>query len=295
MGFFGVVDSMGGRKLREWCDFRDVLRTWQEWRRPVTRSWHSFNRPSALVEMKWISTLHPRTPAEGEVHLWMADFADWADRLGDLKSILSPDEVNRSDRFLRDGDRDRYVFAHGVLRRILATCCGAEAGALTFGVGDHGKPFLVNRSAGSESIEFNLSHSGDLVLIGVASGCPVGVDVERLSRKVEFEDLSDRFFSPEEAETIRRQPEGERRRVFFDTWVCKEAFIKAVGHGLTMPLDSFTVRFDGERTTVGTSSGKDNPHLRMPWALHRFDLALDYVGSVAASAESVAVTAFRLR
>ncbi len=239
--------------------------------------------------------MHPRAPAEGEVHIWMADFADWADRLADLKSLLSPDEVDRSDRFLRDGDRDRYVFAHGVLRRILATCCGAEAGALTFGVGDHGKPFLADRPAGSESIEFNLSHSGDLVLIGVTSRCSLGVDVERLSRKVEFEDLSDRFFSPEEAETIRLHPEGESRRVFFETWVCKEAFIKAVGDGLTMPLDSFAVRFEGERTKVGTSSGKENPRLDTTWFLDRFEVTSDYVGAVAASAESVAITGFRLQ
>jgi 4'-phosphopantetheinyl transferase len=225
----------------------------------------------------------------------MADFADWADRLADLKSLLSPDEVNRSDRFLKDGDRDRYVFAHGVLRTILASCCEAEAGALTFGIGDFGKPFLVDCPTGSESIEFNLSHSGDLVLIGVASGCTLGVDVERLSRKVEFKDLSDRFFSTEEAETIRRLPEGENRRVFFDTWVCKEAFIKAVGDGLTMPLDSFSVRFDGERTMVVTSSGKGNPCLEKAWFLDRFEVTSDYVGAIAAPAESVAVTGFSLQ
>jgi 4'-phosphopantetheinyl transferase len=239
--------------------------------------------------------MNPRAPARGEVHLWMADFGDWVDRLADLKSLLSLDEVDRSDRFLRDGDRDRYVFAHGVLRRILAASCGCDSGALAFDLGDHGKPFLADPLAGSEAIEFNLSHSGDLVLIGVTSCCPLGVDVERLSRKVEFEDLSDRFFSPEEAEAIRLHPEEERRRVFFDTWVCKEAFIKAVGDGLTMPLDSFAIRFDGERTMVGTSAGKENPHLRTPWFLDRFEVTSDYVGAVAASAETVAITGFRLQ
>ena len=239
--------------------------------------------------------MHPCVPAKGEVHLWMADFADWTDRVADLKSLLSVDEVNRSDRFLREGDRDRYIFAHGVLRRVLAASCGCEPAALAFGIGDHGKPFLADPSPGSGPIEFNLSHSGDLVLIGVTSRCPLGVDVERLSRKVEFEDLSDRFFTPEEAEAIRRHPGEERRRVFFDTWVCKEAFIKAVGHGLTMPLDSFAVRFDGERTTVGISLGKENPHLRTPWALHRFELTPDYAGAIAASAESVVITGFLLQ
>lgn len=230
----------------------------------------------------------------GEVHLWKADFSDWAGCLADLKSVLSLDEVNRSDRFLRNRDRDRYIFAHGVLRRVLAGCCGCEPATLTFGIGDHGKPFLTIPLVESERIEFNLSHSGDLVLIGVSSCCSLGVDVERLSRRVEFEELGDRFFSSEEAEAIRLLPEEERRRVFFDTWVCKEAFIKAVGDGLTMPLDSFAVRFEAERAIVGTSAGKGNLRLRTPWFLDRFEVAPDYVGAVAGSIETLAITGFLL-
>jgi len=245
--------------------------------------------------MNWIRTIRPCVPAAGEVHLWKADFADWVGRLAELKCTLSLDEVNRSDRFLRNEDRDRYIFAHGVLRRVLAACRGCEPGTLVFDLGDHGKPFLAIPVIESESIEFNLSHSGDLVLIGVTSSCPLGVDVERLSRKVEFEGLGDRFFSSEESEAIRLRPEGERRRVFFDTWVCKEAFIKAVGDGLTMPLDSFAVRFEDEQTLVGDSAGKENPRLRTSWFLDRFEVAPDYVGAVAASTETLAITGFLLQ
>lgn len=244
--------------------------------------------------MNWIRTIHPRPPSDGGVHLWQADYADWAGRLADLKAYLSEDEVNRCDRFLRDGDRDRYAFAHGVLRRVLAGCCGCEPAALAFEMGPHGKPFLAAPPIENKHLEFNLSHSGDLVLIGATSCGPLGVDVERLSRKVEFENLSDRYFSPEEADAIRLHSERGRRRVFFDTWVCKEAFIKAVGDGLTMPLDSFTVRFEGERTMVSASNGEKNSRLGTPWFLDRFRVAPDYVGAVALPIESVIVTGFLL-
>jgi 4'-phosphopantetheinyl transferase len=146
----------------------------------------------------------------------------------------------------------------------------------------------------NERLEFNLSHSGDRILIGASSCGPLGVDVERLSRKVEFESLSDRYFSPEEADAIRLHPEKGRRRAFFDTWVCKEAFLKAVGDGLTMPLDSFVVHFEGKRTMVRASKGKENTRLRMPWFLDRFRLAPDYVGAVALPIDSVVVNGFLL-
>jgi 4'-phosphopantetheinyl transferase len=244
--------------------------------------------------MNWSRTNCPCGPAEGEVHLWRACYSDWIGRLASLRSLLDDDEVTRGDRFLRDGDRDRYIFAHGVLRKVLAASYRCDPEGLRFGVGERGKPFLENPSEGSERIEYNLSHSGDLVLIGVCFGGPVGVDVERLSRNVEFEDLSDRFFAPEEAEAVRCRPDGQRRRIFFDTWVCKEAFIKAVGDGLTMPLDSFVVHFEGERTTLGESTGKENPHLKRSWFLDRFEVATDYVGAVAAPLKAPSVTGFLL-
>jgi len=245
--------------------------------------------------MDWIRTTHLQAPPKGEAHLWQADYLNWADRLVELKSHLSSEEVDRSDRFLREGDRKRYVFAHGLLRRVLATCCRCEPAVVGFGCGGHGKPYLAHPSVEGEVIEFNISHSGDIVLIGVAQGCPLGVDVERLSRKVEFKGLSERYFSLEEAETIQRLPQGQGSRTFFETWVCKEAFIKAVGEGLTMPLNSFSVHLEDGRTTVGPSAEKENLSLETPWFLDRFEVASDYVGAVAMPVEKVRLTGFLLQ
>ncbi len=136
--------------------------------------------------MDWNPRKHPQAPLPGEINVWRVHFADWSDQLDGFRSILSRDETERAGRFLRDRDRDRYVFAHGILRRILAACLGVAPIDLTFGVGEHGKPFLLDPQPGIPPLEFNLSHSGDCVLIATALGISLGVDVERSSLKVEF-------------------------------------------------------------------------------------------------------------
>jgi len=244
--------------------------------------------------MDWNPRKHPQAPLPGEINVWRVHFADWSDQLEDFRSILSRDETERAWRFLRDRDRDRYVFAHGILRRILAACRGVAPIDLAFGAGEHGKPFLLDPQPGKPSLEFNLSHSGDCLLIATALGISLGVDVERSSRKVEFEDLSDRFYSADESAVVRRAPEASRRRVFFDTWVCKEAFIKAVGQGLTMPLDSFSIRFQGVRTVVIPAIEKPNRYLEDTWIMERFEVTGGYLGAVAAPVAEARIIGFLL-
>lgn len=244
--------------------------------------------------MDWIYAKQPLAPEEGEIHVWRVHFEHWRGRLADLRAYLSSEEIERARRFLRDRDRDRYVFAHGILRWILGVCGGRAPADLEFESGEHGKPYLPDPPFEGPDLEFNLSHSGDCVLVGTSFGNPLGVDVEHTTRTVEFEDLSERFFSVEEATVVRQALESVRRRAFFDTWVCKEAFIKAVGQGLTMPLDSFAIRFNGLKTGVTEAAGKANDHLAVPWFLERFEVAEGYVGAVAAPVAEAGLRGFLL-
>jgi 4'-phosphopantetheinyl transferase len=197
----------------------------------------------------------PQTLETNEVHVWRIALADevLADRYWNL---LSDDERARAERFYRRAHRDRYVVAHGALRRIIASYVGERPDRLTFTAGEHGKPMLVAGSSASRSgIEFNLSHSADLALLAVARGRAVGVDLEQWSEETEHLEVAERFFSPVERAALKAMS-AERRHVvagFFAAWSRKEAYLKATGHGITRGLHHFDVSLepDGPARLLG--------------------------------------------
>lgn len=173
--------------------------------------------------------------------LWDREVAVFACHLGDqdpLDHLLSPDELERADRFRAPELRRRFVSARGVLRSLLAEWDDVDPRDLRIMANDHGKPRLVSHSRTA----FNVSHSGDFALYALAAGCDdVGVDVEQI-RHVDALDLSERYFSADERRELIRCSPDTRLSAFFDGWVRKEAVIKADGRGMAIPLDSFSVR-----------------------------------------------------
>ena len=147
------------------------------------------------------------------------------------RRVLSDEESARADRFIRDEDRQRYIFAHGCLRLLLGHYLNIEPGAVTLQLGPAGKPVLCHTRHGSD-ISFNLSHAHGRALIAIAQGREVGVDLERIRPDVAVEKLSNRYFAPGEQTTIMQSAEEERPARFFRYWVAKEAVLKAQGVGL---------------------------------------------------------------
>ncbi|GJG89249.1 4'-phosphopantetheinyl transferase [Gemmatimonadetes bacterium T265] len=186
-------------------------------------------------------------PALGvaDVHVWRVrlDVADAAPRLvRECADVLSAAERARAGRFHAAAHRDRFVVAHGVLRRVLGAYAGREPQALEFTTGLAGKPALADARAGDGgTIEFNLSHSADLAVVAVARGRAVGVDVEREDAAIEHESLSEHFFSPGECAELRAVGEAGRVAGFFAAWSRKEAYLKATGEGITNGLHHFDV------------------------------------------------------
>jgi 4'-phosphopantetheinyl transferase len=130
------------------------------------------------------------------------------------------------------------MVARGALRCILAAYARCEPGVLVFRKGPHGKPALTGPG---EDIPFNLSHTGGLALVAIAGIGRVGIDAETVRSGIEVEDLSRRFFAPEEADEILALSPDARLAAFFTCWTRKEAFVKALGGGLSVPLDGFQV------------------------------------------------------
>jgi 4'-phosphopantetheinyl transferase len=159
-----------------------------------------------------------------------------------LHSLLSEEERSRAARFISPLHRDRFAVAHGRLREILAARLQVPAASLQFDVAEHGKPHLAGAQAGS-GLQFNLSHSGDRGLVGCAEGRHLGVDIELWRPLGDEAALVRRFFSPAENAAYASLGESERTQGFFECWTRKEAYIKAVGRGLGLPLDSFDVAF----------------------------------------------------
>jgi 4'-phosphopantetheinyl transferase len=174
--------------------------------------------------------------AADEVHVWRLDLDDAVETA--VRAVLSPDELARAARFHFERDRRRFVSARAALRHILGGYLGLPPARLAFVYSHHGKPSLP---APWSELRFNLSHSHRIGLCAVTAGHEVGVDVERLRPLEDVEGLAERVFSPRERAALRSLEGGEKLRGFFTGWARKEAFIKALGEGLSHPLDRFDV------------------------------------------------------
>jgi 4'-phosphopantetheinyl transferase len=192
-----------------------------------------------------------------------------------LREWLSPDERTRAAGFHFDRDRSRYVVTHGAVRAILARRLGLLPQQVAFEVGPNGKPRL---GAGDAGIRFNLSHSGDIALCAVTTGAEVGVDIEALRAVPDAEAIARRHFAAREVEDWLRLSPSERPDGFLRLWSCKEAWIKACGMGLSMPLDASEICVSGDSARLHSVHGSQLEASR--WTLRTFDPVPGYVGAV---------------
>jgi 4'-phosphopantetheinyl transferase len=174
-------------------------------------------------------------------------------------------------RFRFDRDRDRFIAARAMLRRVLAGLVGADPAELRFLYGRAGKPAL------STGPQFSLSHSDDLGALAVAYDLEIGIDVERL-RPIEPE-LADRFFAEDESAALRALAEPARTRAFFACWTRKEAYVKSLGDGLLAPLDRFSVSLDEPARLLWVEG---DPGAPARWRLAHLEPARGFVGAIAA-------------
>lgn len=201
------------------------------------------------------------------VHVWQASTQVPVGRLADLTQVLAPDEQERAGRFYFDRDRRRYVVARGLLRMILGRYLHCDPAALRFRYGPYGKPHVAEPAT---TLQFNLSHAGDVILYAVTDHVRVGIDVERVDRREDVMSLARRFFSERERTLLRSLPAAKQQTAFFACWTRKEAFIKAIGEGLSYPLDAFDVTVAPE-TPAALLHTRTDPMAAARWRM--YDLA----------------------
>lgn len=171
-----------------------------------------------------------------EVHIWTAHVPRSVG--SDLEGMLSGVEQKRANRFRFNKHRSAYVFAHAVLRDVLSRYLQCTAREIQFGENAFGKPFIADQN-NAKIPEFNLSHAGLVVLVAISRNRRIGIDVEEIRALNDFQSIARRHFTRREYAYIFDQPIEDRNREFFRCWTRKEAYTKATGKGLSIPLDSF--------------------------------------------------------
>jgi 4'-phosphopantetheinyl transferase len=210
-----------------------------------------------------------------EVHVWRASLRPSASALARLEADLSPEERARADRFRFPELRTAFVAGRGVQREILSRYTGTAPRALAYRESAHGKPAL---STGTD-LRFNVSNAGDFALYAVTLRREIGVDLERLKPMPDGLDIARRFFSAPENEVFAALAEEARDLAFFHCWTRKEAYIKAVGEGLSMPLDRFDVAFaPGEPARILRTRGDEEEAAR--WTMCELHPGPGYVGAL---------------
>lgn len=219
----------------------------------------------------------------GEVHVWRTRLEQPPELQESYLRTLAEDERVRANRFHFDVHRRHFVVARGFLRLVLSRYLETTPEALRFAYGPYGKPMLAAESA----LRFNASHSGDWAVYAFVQDHEVGIDVEHIKKDFETEGIAERFFSAREVETLNTLADAERPAAFFRCWTRKEAYIKAIGSGLSHPLDSFDVTLaPGEPAALSRVEG---------WSLFDLDVAPDYAAALAIDGSGHRLQRFELR
>ena len=217
-----------------------------------------------------IQRLTPPTP---HIELWWCSLEPLPARLDAFERSLSTAERARAARFGTPQLRDRYVMGRGSLRAILAGELGADPAAVAIVRGIRGRPQL----AGTPALDFNVSHTDGVAIVGIVRRGRIGVDIERLERRINVEGIARKFMTANERAAIGGQDADAGRRHLLTLWTCKEAMSKATGDALTAPFGSIDVGLDAERTLRSGPS----PYHPDRWSLHAAVVPPDYVATIA--------------
>ena len=235
--------------------------------RPVSKSL-SWNIPPPNV-----------SASKNEVHVWRVPLDKTL--VAEMRPTLSPDECARADRFHFARDRNRFIVARGSLRMILGSYLDRAPAAVSFSYSNYGKPALLDEnSAVTSGITFNLSHANELALIAVTCDRQIGVDIEFIRPDFASRRIAERFFSRQEVEVLRGLPAGQQADAFFNCWTRKEAYIKALGEGMSMPLHQFNVSLAPGSAAALLGNLRDPAEVSR-WALQDLAPGPGYVAAVA--------------
>jgi 4'-phosphopantetheinyl transferase len=203
-----------------------------------------------------------------DVHLWLASLTVTDQEFDTLSRTLSSDELERADQFVFERDQRNFIVGRGLLRDILARYLDCQSEDIRFDYTPHSKPRLGSMGT-SLRVEFNLSHSSGLLVLAVSGGRRVGVDVERVRPLPNLDQLASNSVSEYERNVLSALDPGDKLPGFFRCWTRKEAYLKARGDGLSIPLNSFDMSLAPDNP-IGMLSNRMDPNEVSRWSFYTF-------------------------
>ena len=226
-----------------------------------------------------LSALQPQPLTDSDIHVWCASLNVSPEDLSDYVSLLSPDEKTRAERFYFEKDRDYFSVGRGLLRILIGHYLKIIPSQIEFFYEDHGKPTLKSVLQ-DKTFEFNLSHSKGMALYIFNWHRKVGIDVEHIHPMPDMDDFAERFFSPRESALINSLSGQQKEAVFFKLWTCKEAFLKANGNGLTLPINQVEISLENEGHIKLEPIGEEKEQTA-DWRLELFNPVPGYQAALA--------------
>ena len=224
----------------------------------------------------WESPLQSPILKNNEIHVWRANLELSLPKIERLTALLSSDEIARANRFRFPQHKRRFIVARGILRQLLGDYLTVAPHSLNFTYEPRGKPMLtkVNNTA----LQFNISHSREYALFGFTRRHLIGVDLEYRRSMPDCLKIAQRFFSAKEFKMLKDAAEDERAKLFFQLWTAKEAYLKALGTGLSVSLASVEIAFDlHQYPYIRRLESEKNTD----WSLYPCTPAKDYLGAIA--------------
>jgi 4'-phosphopantetheinyl transferase len=223
----------------------------------------------------WLLPPPNLTLTNHEIHVWRAVLDCESAELQQLFALLAPEEQQKAARFHFEKDRNHYGAARGLLRLILSSYLSEDPQNLRFTYNLYGKPALD-----SGLLQFNVSHSHGMALYAVAQRCQVGIDLEYMRTDFRWRQIVEQYFSAQECKALLQLPESQQCQAFFDGWTRKEAYIKAKGQGLSIPLNQFDVSLSPAEPAALLCTRWD-PQEAAQWTLHALTPGEGYAGAIA--------------
>lgn len=244
------------------------------------------------IKIQWCGEIaecgSPRILPAEEIHVWCRPLDFPCSSLGVYEELLSADERERAARYRFDQSKTEYILTRATLRALLASYLDKSPRSIEFSFSGQGKPSLATPDA---DLFFNVSHTDGLAALAFARGREIGVDVEKLRPECEAQKLAERFFSDSERQFLSRLSGRALHESFFRCWTRKEAFIKAKGGGLSIPLDQFDVAI-AEHQPAALLGTRPDPGEVGRWRLYDLSVGNGYAGAVAVSAAELAAPVF---
>lgn len=213
---------------------------------------------------------------DGEIHVWRVDLNYESPRVQELFETLSEDEKRKAENYRFEKDRNNFIAARGILRKILGGYLGVSPDQIRFSYNRFGKPSL---DAGNQQIRFNVTHSAGIALFAVTRGREIGIDIEFIDNGYPVLKTVEIFFSPDETKMLKKLSSDLQTAAFFGVWTRKEAILKAIGKGFSYSPKKFSVSVIAKKRE--TLSLADDFHEARQWSLMTLSSEPNYSAALA--------------